>query len=144
MKRTALFRYLVLVLSLGILAMSLIGCEGPAGPAGANGNTVPLFMQGTWVNSSGTDYFFTADKVRAVNYIDNCEFSGIYLSFTPVVNSFPLTKDEYPTGYTMSYISVEGTGYYLASNNKLLTVSFYFNADRTTFTTGGTNPFVKQ
>ena len=145
MKKTVFLRCLVIVLSLGIVAMSLTGCEGPAGPAGADGNTVPSFLQGTWVNSSsGTgDFIFTADKVRYV-YSATTEYSGIYLSFTPIVNSYASTKDEYPAGYEMSFISVEGTGAYLADNNTLRTRSFYFNADRTKFVEAGTNPWVKQ
>ena len=152
MKKTTLLRCLALLLSLGIMAMSLIGCEGqagaagepgpaggpgPAGPAGINGGTIPVFMQGTWKNSDGTiTYVFTTDKHTYTN--GDRSYSGIYHTFTARLNNNATTKDEYPSGYYTEYIAVEGTGSYSSYTNTLRTAGFYFNADRTKFAVGPT------
>ena len=133
MKRTVLFRYLVLVLSLGILVMSLTGCEGPAGPAGPAGtmNTVPLFMQGTWKFETGlgsTSWIFTADSAKYVPPMVTNGYEVILLSFNFDGNGDAGTWDTYPGGYAMEGMQVKGGANINWNDNHYIWQGFYFNS----------------
>ena len=136
MKRNALLRCIVFVLVLGIMAISLIGCEGPAGPAGSTGpagtmNTVPLFMQGTWETTNGATWVFTADKATRTTGSSVIRYSCIYLSFEAAINSGS-NKDEFPGGYEMTYMQIEGGSAVDKMNDYTKqTDTFYFNDDHT-------------
>ena len=150
MKKTILLRCLVLVLSLGIMAMSLIGCEGPAGPAGAAGpaggpgpagpagtmNTVPLFMQGTWKYETATSSYswtFTADRARFESGSAASNLEVIFLAFWFHENDDVSRWDTYPGGYTMEGMQVNGGPTVASDNNHYTSVHFMFNSTLNAF-----------
>ena len=155
MKRTALLRCLVIVLSLGIVAMSLIGCEGPAGPAGTAGpagpagpagttGIVPLFMQGTWKTSGLPTalWTFTEDRASFITTPATLNYEVIFLLFYFDENGDEDTKDIYPGGYTMDGMQVNGDLLAPVNNNEYIGAYFAFNSTLDAFVyfnNGGVN-----
>ena len=161
MKKTTLPGFLVFVLVLGIVAMSFTGCEGPtgatgaaggpgpagpAGEAGANSGSVPVFMQGTWKTEGtvGSSWTFTADRAKFASSSVTSWYDVILLSFVFDLNGTSGTKGDYPGGYKMTGMQVNG-GAMAGDNNKERTVSFYFNSALDAFVIGdGTLAYQKQ
>ena len=134
MKKTAFLRCLVFALSLGIVAMSFIGCEGAEGPIGSVGpagytGAVPLFLQGTWT-TPGASYLFTADAL-IITRIAPPEGSGTagFLTFSTAENGDAGTSGTYPGGYKISYIYTSGSGTWGATlPTGVQAVELYFNS----------------
>jgi hypothetical protein len=129
---------------------SLMSCgdaeTGPIGPAGADGATVPVFLQGTW---SGATYsaVFTNSTVTLNN--SGTKQVLTYLSFVTAANTHATGKETYPGGYKMTGFCIDSTS--SSDIGNILTLHLFFNGNKTAFATSttdtsapGTAPYTKQ